>query len=130
MNDWGLRWCGLPKGAQVKTLEDIPLTENDRRAVEEAATLLRTCLPVSRITLFGSKARGLDDAESDIDLLVLTSRPVNRTERGEMVRSLFDLELRREVVITPLIIAEEDWEHGLYQVLPLRREVERDGVAA
>jgi predicted nucleotidyltransferase len=114
----------------VRSLQDIPLTENDRRAIEEAADLLRRRFPVKRIELFGSKARGDDDAESDIDLLVLTTRPVDRTEKNEMMRSLFDLELRREVVITPLIIAEEDWEHGLYQVLPLRREVERDGVAA
>lgn len=114
----------------VRSLQDIPLTENDRRAVEEAAEILRTRLPVSRITLFGSKARGVDDAESDIDLLVLTSRPINRAEKSEITRLLFEVELKQEVVLTPLIVAEEDWEHGLYQVLPLRAEIERDGVTA
>ena len=34
------------------------------------------------------------------------------------------------VVIRTLIICEEDWERGPYQVLPIRDEIERCGVAA
>jgi len=62
------------------------------------------------------------------------------------VRTLSDIELRstdraaivaaaamlREygVIISTLVIEEDQWLHGPYQVLAIRREVDRDGVAA
>ena len=55
---------------------DLPLAPHDRAAVLEAAAVLAALLPVERVVLYGSKARGDDDAESDIDLLILTSRPM------------------------------------------------------
>jgi predicted nucleotidyltransferase len=52
----------------MKTLEQIPLLEKDRQAIGEAAAILRRRFPISQLVLFGSKARGDDGAESDIDL--------------------------------------------------------------
>ena len=114
----------------MKTLADISLTDIDRRAVEAAARILRERFPIERVVLFGSKARGDDDAESDIDLLVLTSRPVNAAEKSAMTDAVFDLQLDLGVVISKFIVALKEWEEGYYQVLPIRSEIERDGVAA
>lgn len=77
-----------------------------------------------------SKARGTDDSESDIDLLLITSVPVSWRERRSITDSLFDLQIEREVVISPLVISRDDWLNGVYQVLPIRREIDRDGAAA
>ena len=118
------------RSKSVRTLDKISLREQDRRAVKAAAAILRQQFPVEQVVLFGSKARGDDDAESDIDLLVLTGRLMSWQERREITNSLFDLQLELEVVISTLIVPLEEWERGLYQVLPIRREVEREGVAA
>jgi len=114
----------------MKTLDQVTLKDNDRRAIRSAASLLREGFPVERVVLFGSKVRGDDDYESDIDLLVLTSHKLTCQERDEITSALFDLQLELEVVISTLIVSTEEWEHGLYQVLPIRREIEREGVAA
>ncbi len=114
----------------MRTLDEINLSGKDRRAIESASAILRQRFPVERVVLFGSKARGDDDLESDIDLLVLTSRPVSGSQKREMTDALFDLQLELEVVISKLIVPLEEWEHGLYQALPIRWEVEREGVAA
>lgn len=114
----------------MKRLNEIALKETDRAAVMEASRILREGFPVEQVILFGSKARGEDDPESDVDLLILTSRPVSAAEKEEMTRALFDLELRMNVVISKVVIPLEAWERGPYQVLPIRHEVERDGVAA
>jgi hypothetical protein len=50
----------------MKTLADIALQENERRAIEAAARLLRAEFPVQQVILFGSKARGSGDDESDL----------------------------------------------------------------
>ena len=127
------RTAGQDPGARarnMKTLDEISLSHRDRQAIRAAARILRQQFPVDRVVLFGSKARGDDDDESDIDLLVLTSRPLTRAESTQITDALFDLQLALEVVISTLTVPAEEWEHGLYQVLPVRREIEREGVAA
>jgi len=114
----------------MKTLDDIRLSPKDRSAIQAAAAVLREKFPVEQIVLFGSKARGEDDPESDIDLLVLTSRPLSDRDESEVTRALLALELDLAVVISPLLVCVDDWREGFYQVLPIRREIERDGVAA
>lgn len=113
----------------MKTLNDIPLAENDRAAVSDAADLLRDRFPVEQVILFGSKARGQDDPESDIDLLVLTSRPLPWKEQAEMIWAMSPLQRKHDVIVSLVVAASREWNEGVYQVLPIRREVDRDGVA-
>lgn len=114
----------------MNRLQDIELSDRDRRVIRLAAELLYEQFPVRQVVLFGSKARGDDDRHSDIDLLILTSREMGRGEKDEVLGALYELELEHEVLFSPLIIHDEQWWHGLYQVLPIRHEIDREGVAA
>jgi uncharacterized protein len=114
----------------MKRLDEIDLKHAERSAILEAARLLRERFPVEHIILFGSKARGEGDDESDLDLLILTQRLLSTREKEELTHALFPVELRWNVIISRIIIPVEAWERGPYQVLPIRHEVERDGVAA
>lgn len=114
----------------MKTLDDIALKPVDRLAIEAAATTIRAKFPVVDVILFGSKAEGKDDAESDIDLLVLTSRALSWRERGMLMESIYPIQLEYEVVISPLVVPIEEWQDGLYSILPLHDEIERCGIAA
>lgn len=112
----------------MRTLDQINLSPLDRRAITEAAALLRTELPVSGVYLFGSKARGEGTADSDIDLLILTTRPLSRPEKADIVRTLYPLQLRLGVLFSTIETSEAEWNRGVFQAMPLRREVDRDGV--
>lgn len=114
----------------VKTIEDIRLSPRDLIAIREAADLLRRRFPVERIILFGSKARGDDDGESDIDLLVLTSRPLSRAQRHAVTDQLFPVQLRHDVVLSVLILPTSEWTGGIVSVLPIHDEILEHGVAA
>ncbi len=111
----------------MKALDEIDLHPRDRLAIEKAAGILRRDFPVKSIVLFGSKARGDDDPESDIDLLVLTSRPVTRAEHEQMTRALFDLQLELGVVLSKLVVSADNWQQGPYGVLPIRAEIDQEG---
>ena len=113
----------------MRRLDQIRLSDTDRRAIQAAAAALREHLPVDQVILYGSKARGDDDDESDIDLLVLTSRPLTPDEDRSVVSLLFPLQLEFDVMLSSVEIPRDEWDHGVYQVMPLRYEVERDGVA-
>ncbi len=114
----------------MKEIDEINLRPNERSAIKAAAAVLREHLPIKQIILFGSKARGDDREDSDIDLLLLTAQPLTWEDRGRAVDLLFPLELEYDIVFGLMSVAEDDWYRGIYQVMPIRDEVERDGVAA
>jgi hypothetical protein len=59
---------------------------------------------------------------------VLTSRALARPEKDAIRDSLYPLQLEHEVMLSPLIIAAEEWESGLTSFLPIHREVEEQGI--
>src|SRR4030067_3010133 len=125
--------CRLKKKARVhhmKTLAHISLKSNDRKAIEAAKDLLVQKYPVELIVLYGSKARGTDEAESDIDLLVLTKRELTWRERNTITDALYDIQLSHGVVISTLVVPIREWSEGRYSVLPIHDEVKGHGVAA
>lgn len=111
-----------------KKLDEISLPPHERQAIEAAAKALRENLPVSQVILFGSKARGDSDEESDIDLLLLTSRRLEWEEERKVRDIVYPIQREFDVFFGTVEIPEEEWFHGLYQVMPLRHEVDRDGV--
>jgi uncharacterized protein (UPF0332 family)/predicted nucleotidyltransferase len=112
----------------MRTLDDVALAPAEREAIQAAAAALRTRFPVTEIVLFGSKARGDSDPESDIDLLVLTSRPLDDEEQRRIWGDLHDISMRFDVLLSPLTVEARSWREGLHSVLPIHAEVQREGV--
>lgn len=112
----------------MRTLAEIRLSDKDRKAVEAASRVLRERFPVKRVILFGSKARGTDDEVSDIDLLVLTSQALDWEEKDQIFGALYPIQLESRVLFNTLVVDEKEWEHGLHQVLPIKDEIDRDGI--
>jgi len=112
----------------VRTLDDLALKDNEREAIREATRMLKEKFPVKEIILFGSKARGDDDPESDIDLLLLTTRPIHWKERHFIVEALFDIEMKYDVVISIIVNSVNDWQTGLSSLLPIREEINQEGI--
>lgn len=113
----------------MKRLSDISLQERDRRAIEEVVSVLKKDFPVREVRLFGSKARGDDDTESDIDLLILTSKQLAWQERNKMTDALFDIQLKHGVVISLFVVPFEKWDKGILIAHPIHRIIEEEGVA-
>ena len=124
------RRAGEQGGSSVKSLDEIPLAPRDREAIGEAVAALRQVLDVERIVLFGSKARGDDDPESDIDLLVLTRGSTSSDDRVRVADAIYPIQLRLGVVLSPLLVPAEEWRSGLIAFHPIHAEIEEHGVAA
>jgi len=111
----------------MRTLNSVALVEKDRNSVVQAACSLKSELPVSRVILFGSKARGKADIDSDLDILVITSCPVTTHLRASVSEKLAEINLQNDVVLSSVVVFEKDWADGLIRYMPIYTEVQRDG---
>jgi predicted nucleotidyltransferase len=111
----------------MKKYENTPLAERERDAINTAVALLKKDHPVKKAILYGSKTRGDDDEHSDIDLLIITSRPLHWKEEKAIVESLFDIGMEHDVIFTPLFVSDEEWEGGIFTTFPIYKEIMDDG---
>ena len=84
---------------------------------------------LSQIILYGSYARGEQQENSDIDIMLLTTLSDAEIEAAE--RKIFDLafdyEMDHGVVINPIIKNEEHFNYWL-GALPFYDNVKKDGI--
>jgi predicted nucleotidyltransferase len=96
-------------------------------ALSQLKTKLTADYPVVRLVLFGSAVRGAMDEESDVDVLVLTSRHLKSVERNAIYDEVFAINLRYDTNVSVLVTDLQNWETGLLSVMPIREEVEKEG---
>jgi len=111
----------------MKSLEKASLLKREREAIETAYRMLSTYFPVEKVILFGSKARGDHDEHSDIDLLIISSRPFHWKEEKTIVEALFDIGMEYDVIFSPLFASADEWEKGIFKEFPVYQEITKDG---
>jgi predicted nucleotidyltransferase len=105
------------------------MTADDRRILSGFAERVRAVAPESRISAFGSRARGTAHPESDFDLCVVL--PAVRTETREAIYTIaWEIGFAEGRVLTPIVLSREDFESGPLSASTLVRTIRREGVAA
>ena len=82
--------------------------------------------PQAKVILFGSKARGDANKDSDWDFLILTSQRVNEKLKRTIREKLIDTELEAEEVISTLIYSKKSWLN--YKNTPLFENISSEGI--
>lgn len=111
----------------MKTFESASLIKNESDAIETAIRMLKSEFSVSKVILFGSKARGDHDEYSDIDLLVVASSLLHWKEEKAIIGALFDIGIEYDVIFSPLFTSVDEWENGIFTEFPVYKEISRDG---
>ena len=85
--------------------------------------------PEAEVILYGSRAKGTARSDSDWDFLILLPEPVDRVLEMNIKDRLYDIELETDMVLSSIIRSKQEWLSVRYEVVPLRQEIERDGIA-
>jgi len=112
----------------MENAKNFHLTANQHKALQEIKETLKVRFDIKEFVLYGSVAREQAEEESDIDLLVVTSKSLNRFERHEITDAVFDVNLKYDTNFSTLVVDQNAWETGFISVLPVRNEILKDGV--
>lgn len=82
----------------------------------------------AEVILFGSRARGDYQEDSDWDLLILLSRPVDRQVSELILERLYNIELQTNSVLSSIVHTKSEWEDR--SVTPLYSIIQNEGIRA
>ena len=80
------------------------------------------------IRLFGSRARGQGDEESDLDLLVLTRGQDERT-KVRIWDAAYEVFSATGIVISPLVLSLDQYERLKSRERLIAMDIEREGIS-
>jgi len=112
----------------MRSVDQLALKENERIALQELKKRLLQRFPDAEIILYGSKARGDFDEESDIDLLILVVSQVTSRLEEEITHITYDIELKYDVVFGKIVENKDFWDSPLAHAMPLHWNIDREGV--
>ena len=104
------------------------MTQPNKALLERVKTAVRTLSPEAEIILYGSQARGTAVPDSDWDFLILLPSPRDTELEKQIKDCLYDIELETDTVLSSIIRSKREWSSARYAVIPLRQEIESDGV--
>ena len=104
------------------------LTPNELAAVRHLRNELAEITEVLSVIVFGSVARGEATADSDLDLLAVTSRELSYAEETAAYDAVYRTNLQYDTNISIVVVDAARWESPLWSKLPLYQAVQQEGM--
>lgn len=80
------------------------------------------------VILYGSRARGNAEPDSDWDFLIISSRDISWDEEKKIRSSLYGYELKTGIIMSVMIRSCERWMDPRSMITPFRLYVDREGI--
>lgn len=84
--------------------------------------------PKADVILYGSRARGTSEGDSDWDFLILTATCPNRELKQEIRRRLYEIEWATGEVISSVIHGKDEWNRPVFSLSPFHANVDHEGI--
>jgi len=112
----------------MKKLDKLKLSEKEINAINKLKRKLLDGFPRTQIILYGSKVRSDSEEFSDIDVLILLDRKIDTELEKQILDIAYDIELELDVVFGIMIESKDFWDSSLAKIMPLHRNIEKEGV--
>ena len=105
------------------------MNDTDKSILEKFRSLLVERIRVHKIILFGSRARGDAQVDSDMDLLVILQDPPTEEIEDYILDCAWKAGIDHSVILVPVVYSREEWEEGPDQSSLLALAVQREGIS-
>jgi len=102
--------------------------EADKALLKRCRTAAESLDLSAEVILYGSRARGDAQPDSDYDILILIDGEASLEKEDNFRRRLYSIELEIGAVVTVILVSRNDWNSALYKAMPFYQNIERDGV--
>ena len=93
-------------------------------AVKEA---VHSVVPSAELILFGSRARGDFETDSDWDFLVLVDGDADWELNERIHDALFEVQLETGAPVCTVVESRETWDSAYSRATPFHKNVDKDG---
>ena len=111
---------------QLKEYKSI--TDEEKEILTRCRKAVESIDPSAEMILYGSRARGNAEPESDYNLLIIVDGEVSLKREDIICRQLFPIELDTGKVLSAIVYSRQQWDTKLYHAMPFHRNIEREGV--
>lgn len=112
----------------MKAREDAMKTRDFEIALK-FKNLLRDKVKLHQAILFGSRARGDADPESDMDILVILDEEQTSSVRDIVSDCAWQVGFDSGLVVAPVVFSREEWENGPERSSLLAMAMREEGVS-
>jgi len=105
------------------------MNNDSEKILAQLKRLLADKVPLYQIILFGSRARGDDASDSDMDVLVVLDVPVTRVSRDIVLDCAWEAGFDAGIVIVPIVVSHDAWENGPEHESLLAQSIRKEGIA-
>ena len=103
------------------------LAPNEKQALEKLSAMVRERYGALDIRLYGSKSRGTDTPDSDIDILIVLPE-TSRDLESRIDDDIFDINLDHDCLISTVYYSEQELREGPMSESPLYKRALAEGV--
>ena len=101
----------------------------DFEILNRLKSLLQRKVKLHQMILFGSRARGDAEPDSDMDVLVILNEPKTHEFRDIVSDCAWEAGFDDGVVVVPIVVSRDQWEKGPQRESLLAMAVREEGVA-
>ena len=102
--------------------------QNELEALAELKEKLIRGYSLLEFSIFGSKASGTDELDSDIDVMIVLnqSSPVVESQIDDII---FGINIKYDCLITALYFSREELEQGPFSESPIYKRASQEGIS-
>jgi predicted nucleotidyltransferase len=97
----------------------------DKKTLSTLKTIITTEIPDAELALFGNRAKGTYDTQSDWDMLILTTKDYPKTLKWKLQEKLFDVTLQQGTRVNILLAQKAKW-HTEPEYEVIRKRIEKE----
>jgi predicted nucleotidyltransferase len=106
----------------------MPILPNEKKALGALKLELNRKYELLDLKIYGSKAKGLDTPDSDLDVMVVLKNLTPLVE-SEIDDFIFEINIENNCLITAIFFDQKELEVGPLAESPIYRKISQEGIA-
>ncbi|MCX6841013.1 MAG: nucleotidyltransferase domain-containing protein [candidate division WOR-3 bacterium] len=108
---------------------DVQLAPNEQAALDRLKEVLTRDFGLVKLILYGSKACGDSDRESDVNVVVVLRDEFDWRTKRAIYDVCFNIGLEHDVILQPTVYSHARYNSPLIGATSLYQKVQREGIA-